>query len=71
MNEIWEVDRVVIQKPYLSDQVIAVYAILYQDISLLASNLYYLLTLVYINSIYQPNLVYSLLSWTKLYISEP
>ena len=39
MNEIWEVGRVVTQKSYLSDQVIAVYAILNQDISLLTSNL--------------------------------
>jgi len=35
------VGRVVTQKPYLSDQVIAVYAILNQDIPLFASNLYY------------------------------
>jgi len=56
------VGRVVTQKPYLSDQVIAVYAILNQDISLLASNLYYWLTSDYINCIYQANLVYSLLS---------
>ena len=59
MNEIWEVGWVVTQKPYLSDQVIAVYAILNQDISLLASNLYYLLNSECINYIYQANLVYS------------
>ena len=59
------------QKPYLADQVIIVYAILNQDISLLTSNVYYLLNSECANCIYQANLVCSLLSWTKLYISEP
>jgi len=59
------------QKPYLLDQVIAVYAILNQDISLLTSNLYYLLNSECIKCIDQANLVYSLLSRTNLYISEP
>ena len=58
------------QKPYLSDQV-AVYDILNQDVSLLASNLYYLLNLECIKCINLANLVYMLLSCTKLYISEP
>jgi len=71
MNEVWDVGRVVTQKPYLSDQVVVVYTILNQDISLFASNLYYLLTSAYIKCIYQANLVYLLLSWTKLYISKP
>ena len=62
MSEIREVERVVTQKPYLSDQVIAICAILNQDISLLALNLYYLLNLECIKCIYQANLVYSLLS---------
>jgi len=48
------------EKLYLSDQVI--YAILNQDISLLASNLYYLLNSECIKCFYQANLVYSLLS---------
>ena len=59
------------QKPYLSDQVIGVYAILNQNISLLASNLYYLLNLEWIKRINQANLVYLFLSCTKLNISEP
>ena len=46
------------QKPYLSDQVITVYAILNQDISLLDSSLYYLLNSECIKCIYQANLVY-------------
>jgi len=50
------------QKLYLSDQVIAVYAILNEDISLLASNLYYVLNSECIKCIYQANLVYSILS---------
>ena len=58
------------QKPYLSDQVITVYAILTQDISLLDSNLYYLLNSECIKCFYQANLVYSMLTWTKLY-SKP
>ena len=41
------------QKPYLSNQIIAVYASLNQDISLLTSNLYYLLTSECIKYIYQ------------------
>ena len=59
------------QKPYLSNQVIAVYAILNKDISLLASNLYYIFNSECIKCIYQANLVYLLLSWTKPSISEP
>ena len=47
----------VTQKPYLSDQVIAVYAILNQDISFLASNLYYLLISDCIKRIYEANLL--------------
>ena len=62
MNEIWEVGRIVTHKPYLSDQIITVYAILNPDTSLLASNLYYLLNSECIKCIYQANLVYSLLS---------
>jgi len=50
------------QKPYLPDEIIAVCAILNQDVSLLASNLYYLLNLECIKCIYQANIVYSLLS---------
>ena len=53
MNEIWEVGRAMTQKPYLSDEVSAVYAILNPDISLLTSNLYYLLTSKCIRYIYQ------------------
>ena len=58
------------QKPYLSDQV-TVFDLLNQDISLSASNLYYLLNLECIKRINQANLVYLFLSCTKLYISEP
>jgi len=46
----------------LTDQDIVVYAILNQDISLLASNTDYLLTSEYIKYIYQAKLVYLLLS---------
>ena len=58
------------QKKYLSDQV-TVFDLLNQDISLLASNLYYLLNLECIKRINQANLVYLFLSCTKLNISEP
>ena len=58
------------QKPYLSDQV-TVSDLLNQDISLLASNLYYLLNLECIKRIDQANLLYLFFSCTKLYISEP
>ena len=58
------------QKQHLLDQV-AVYDILNKDTSLLASNLYYLLNLECIKRISQANLVYLLLSCTKIYISEP
>ena len=71
VNEIWEVERISLEKPYWSDQIIAVYAILNQDISFLASKLYYLLNSECVKCICQTNLVYSLLSWTKLYISKP
>ena len=43
------------QKPYSSDQVITICAILNQDIALLASNLYYLLNSKCIKCIYQAN----------------
>jgi len=58
------------QKSYLADQVITVYAILNQDISLFASNLYYFLNSECIKCIYQASLVHPLLSRIKLYISE-
>ena len=58
--EKWE--EFLTHKPYLSDRVIAVYAILNQDISLLPSNLYYLLNSECIECNYQANLVYLLLS---------
>ena len=53
--EKWE--EFLTQKPYLSDQVITVYAILNQDISLLTSNLYYLLNSECIKYVYEANLV--------------
>ena len=71
VNKCGKCEECLTQKPYLSDQVTAIYAILNQDISLLASNLYYLLNLECIKCIYQINLVFSLLFWIKLYISKP
>jgi len=62
MNKSWEVRRIFHSEQYLSDQVITVYAILNQDIPLLASNLYYLLNSECIKCIYQANLIYLLLS---------